>query len=212
MFNAPWVLVVFVALLLAVHAAVTLFDPSGARIVEPYALSSESLARGRWITLVTYCFLHADWIHVGLNSAFGLAFGAGTARLFGPSLRGALAFLGFFLTCGALAGLGYAALPHAGPWALVGASGGVSGFMGATARMLDHYGRLGPPWGRGFFGMAASWVIVNLLVAFTPLGQAFAESGQIAWEAHLIGFFAGAILVGLFVRAAGVKPDHAIAL
>jgi membrane associated rhomboid family serine protease len=166
------------------------------------------LAKGQWVTLATFNFLHADWLHVGMNSAFALAFGAGPARLFGPGVRASLVFLAFFLVCGALSGLGYAMLPQSGPWALVGASGAVSGLMGATARLIGGHG-LGPPWGRAFFSMAGSWVVINLLIGFTPLGQAFAESGQIAWEAHLIGFAVGAALVGIFARLAGWRPESA---
>jgi membrane associated rhomboid family serine protease len=196
-------LIAIAAVLLVCHAAVSFIDPDGSRIVERYALTSDSLREGRWITLVTFNFLHGSWLHVGLNSAFALAFGAAPARLFGRDLRGGLTFVAFFLTCGVLSGLGYALLPHSGPWAAVGASGAVSGLTGATARMLTPGGRLGPPWGRNFIGMTLTWTVMNVILGLTPVGTMYSEGLPIAWEAHLVGYAVGAALVGLFWRLSG---------
>jgi membrane associated rhomboid family serine protease len=173
------------------------------RVLADYALTGQGLAARRWAPLFTYMLLHGSWAHVLLNCAFLLAFGAAPARLFGRSWRGSLVFLAFFVTCGVASGLGYAAIQPDHNWAVVGASGAVAGLMGATARMLTPGGRLGPPWGRGFVAMAISWVGLNALFAIGGLGEVLSGGLPVAWQAHIIGFFVGAALVGLFWGLAG---------
>jgi membrane associated rhomboid family serine protease len=76
--------------------------------------------------------------------------------------------------------------------------------MGAASRVLDRQ-RL-PPWARAgarlapftsptVISMAIAWLVLNLMVAvfgFSPgMGAA-----AVAWEAHLVGYAAGLLLVG----------------
>jgi membrane associated rhomboid family serine protease len=203
LFRAPAAVLFLVTLLIGVHAALALSPVSEGRVLAEYALTGQSLGARRWVPLFTYMLLHGSWAHVLLNSAFLLAFGAAPARLFGRDLRGSAVFLGFFLICGVAAGLGYAVIQPDRSWAVVGASGAVAGLMGATARMLNPGGRLGPPWGRGFAVMAISWVALNGLLAFGGPAELLSGGVPVAWQAHIIGFFVGAALVGLFWGLAG---------
>lgn len=203
LFRAPLVVLLVCAALVGVHAALWFGHVPASEVLAPYALTGQAMTERRWIPLFTHIFLHAGWTHVLMNAGFALAFGAAPAQLFGRTLRGALVFLGFFLACGAIAGLGYAAIQPDRDWAVIGASGAVAGLMGATSRMLNPGGRLGPPWGRGFASMTVSWVALNALLGFTGIGASLSGGLQIAWQLHIIGYFAGVGLVGLFWGLAG---------
>ncbi|HEX6859770.1 MAG TPA: rhomboid family intramembrane serine protease [Caulobacteraceae bacterium] len=196
MFNAPWP-----ALLLAVSILVLFFFQSrlpeaawAAYVLKP----AEVMQGGRWEELVTPLFLHGNWAHALMNAVAALAFGAPVARLLG--LRGgALVFFVFYLVCGVLSSLGYVLANPAEVIPVVGASGAVSGLMGAASRLVDRHGRLGPLISRTTVGMAAAWVIVNLLVGYVPIMPG-AEGAGIAWQAHVAGYFAGLLLIGPLAR------------
>ncbi len=195
MFNAPWQAVAIAGVILASYGAQTFLPDQG----QAYALYPADVVAGRPWGLLTSLFLHGGWPHALMNAAFGLAFGAPVARLFGRNPAEVLAFFIFYLLCGVLAGLCFVALHATGTNAVVGASGAVAGLMGAAARLMEHPGRLGSPFSRSALSMAAGWVIVNLLIAAT--GMAPGSGGApIAWEAHLGGFAAGLLLVGPFAR------------
>lgn len=200
-FNAPWQAVAVVVLIVGGYAIQTLF-PSDA-ILAAYAFSPANLAPGRWETIITSIFLHGSWSHAMMNGAFALAFSAPLARLFGPKLEGALLFFAFYVLAGVLANLGYAAVHPGGQGLVVGASGAVSGLMGAASRLMGGTRTPGPMLSRNVLGMGGGWVVINLLIAvfggrFLPGGG----SAGVAWEAHIAGFLAGVLLIGVFARLA----------
>ena len=80
---------------------------------------------------VTHIFVHGDLMHLILNSAWLLPFGSSVARRVG-SVR----FLLFFLLCGIGGALSYAVLSPNPLSMMVGASGAISGLMGAAFRFL----------------------------------------------------------------------------
>lgn len=208
--KVPWPVVSLIATLIAAHAARTWLrvDPDN------FALTDNDLATGRWSGLVTHLFIHASWPHVLMNSVFILAFGAPVARFLRPTARGGPMFWLFFLACGILAGVGFAALAMAlskvglasSDWALVGASGAASGLMGAAARLIEGRGRLGPLGGRTVVGMSLAWILVNVVLGVTGLTPGTAGA-PVAWEAHIVGFFAGLLLISPFSRLAGVHAE-----
>ena len=142
-----------------------------------------------------------------MNSLFILAFGTPVARWMGGGL-GPLVFFIFFMICGVTAALGYAAwqdqlLGRFGgtQWALVGASGAASGLMGAAARLMEGAGRLGPITGRRVVGMTVSWIAINLVLGLSGLTPG-AQGVPVAWEAHIVGYFAGLLFIGVAGRLA----------
>ena len=213
--NLPWPVGVLILALILAHAA-RVFTGGDA---DRFALTSADLETGRFGGLVTYQFVHGSWTHVLMNAAFILAFGAPVAGFLGRGVRGALAFVGFFLACGVIAAAAYglmsAVLGAAGmvqqPWALVGASGAASGLMAAAARLIEGRGRLGSVLGRTVWGMTVSWIVVNLVLGLSGLTPG-AEGVPVAWQAHIFGYFAGLLLIGPFGWIAGVRSDHAKAL
>ena len=204
-FNAPWQAVAVVSLILGGYAIQTLFPPD--TIVNAYAFAPANLAPGHWETLVTSIFLHGSWSHAMMNAAFGLAFSAPLARLFGSKIEGALLFFAFYVLTGVLANLGFAAVHPGAVVTVVGASGAVSGLMGGASRLMNERGRPGPIFSRTVLGMGAGWVVINLLIAV--FGGAFlpgSGSAGVAWEAHIAGFVVGVLLIGPFARLAPARP------
>jgi membrane associated rhomboid family serine protease len=158
----------------------------------------------------TYAFLHGGFAHLAINIVWLAAFGSPLARRLG-----AVRFVSFWAVTGvAAAGLHYALHPlDQAP--LIGASGAISGMMGAAARFGFHIRRL--PGGGTFVGrplpvgavvrmrgvavFLAVWMVVNLLTGLA--GSLPGTAGSIAWEAHIGGFLAGFFGIGAFMPRRG---------
>lgn len=200
MFNVPWPALAL-ALIIVVGYAIQSRLPD--IDIEPYVFSPAALARGEWWTAVTSIFLHGNWPHALSNAAFVVAFGTPAARYFGSRGFGVVLFFVFYLVCGALAALGFAAVHPSSTEAMVGASGAASGLVAVSARLVAGRGRLGSIFAPFVLTMGAAWLFVNLLVAGV---MAFGANGLIpgaggagvAWEAHLAGFLAGLLLSSPF--------------
>lgn len=162
-------------------------------------------------SFVTHQFVHGDLAHLLINSAWLLAFGTPVARR-----TGAVRFLAFFLLAGIAGALLYLALNGSIPILVVGASGAISGLMGAAFRFLfrsmEEAGPLGLAAARStplmplaetltdrrILMAVAGWTVLNVLLAWGAAG--LTEAAGIAWEAHLGGFYAGLLLYGFFDR------------
>lgn len=192
-FNAPWPVMVLVGAILGAFALQSLapLEATAGR----FGFSPARFAAGERAGLVTALFVHGGWAHALMNAAGLLAFGAPVARLFGPRAAGVLAFFAFYLVCGAFSSWTYALLHPGLETILVGASGAVSGLMGAASRLIAGRGRLGPFFSTPVIGMGVAWVAINLLVAVVGFAPG-AGDAAVAWEAHLTGYAAGLLLVG----------------
>lgn len=207
--NAPPVVLWLIGLMLAFHAA-RVFAPGAwpddmllryALVPERYA---DAFSSGAWslrdlfdlsVPFVGYLFLHGDFTHVGVNSLWLLAFGPIVARRLGTAK-----FLIFFLICGVVAALTHLAVYWGDPMPVVGASGAVSGLMGAGMRIF--YGNmlgkpLAPLNSRPIIGFSLVWIIGNVITGIFRIGVADGVS-LVAWVAHLGGYFAGLIVIGWF--------------
>jgi membrane associated rhomboid family serine protease len=166
---------------------------------------------------VTHIFVHGDTAHLLINSAWLLAFGSPVARR-----TDAVRFLAFFLLCGVAGALFYLAVNGRALMLVVGASGAISGLMGAAFRFLFSGLESGGPLRLALAGSTpltplaktlrdrriltaiAGWTLLNILLAWGAVG--LVEAAGIAWEAHLGGFYAGLLLYGLFDRPPAVDP------
>jgi membrane associated rhomboid family serine protease len=86
-----------------------------------------------WANLVTYAFLHADWLHLLTNMLF--------LWVFGDNIEDALGhfkYLLFYIACAVLAALAHLLFNLDGNGPLVGASGAVAGVMGAYIVLFPH--------------------------------------------------------------------------
>jgi membrane associated rhomboid family serine protease len=200
MFNVPWPVLALALVIIGGYAIQSRFPDTS---LEPYVFSPAALAEGRWWTPATCLFLHGGWLHALSNAAFVLAFGSPVARFFGTRGWGAVLFFIFYLLCGVLASMGFAAVHPHGQQAMIGASGAASGLVGVAARLVAGRGRLGPIFAPFVLTMGASWLFVNLVVAgvmavgATSLIPGTGGAG-VAWEAHLAGFVAGVLMISPF--------------
>ncbi|MFI4934064.1 MAG: rhomboid family intramembrane serine protease [Caulobacterales bacterium] len=200
--NAPWTILTLCLGLVALYVAQGLLLSDSQ--VKQLALSPATLRAGDWQGLFTSLFLHGSWPHVLMNSVAVLAFGPPVARLMGTGARGAPTFALFYLTCGVIAGLGYVVLNLNDAQPLVGASGAISGLLGAASRLIQGRGRIGPIFGSTVLGMGAAWIIVNVILGVSGLTPG-ANGMTVAWQAHVVGYIAGVLLIGPFARLAGAQ-------
>jgi len=140
------------------------------------------------ISPLSYIFLHGNWMHLIMNAAMLMAFGAGVEQW-----MGAKKFFLFFIICGVLSVVVETFIHPFSGQPVIGASGALSGLFAAVLILLQSQGRL--PTGRyGVWPFAAAWIGISIL--FGLVGGEMA-GGQIAWAAHLGGFIAGFALLRL---------------
>ncbi|MER9407219.1 rhomboid family intramembrane serine protease [Mesorhizobium caraganae] len=146
----------------------------------------------------TYAFMHGGLAHIAINMVALAAFGSPLANRLGW-----LWFALFFAVTGLAAVVLFWAVHPYGEAPLVGASGAISGMMGAAARFGFRTDRssgraafAGPVLPiaivlrmRGVANFLGAWMIINLVTGLYGLG--LGEPGQIAWEAHIGGLVAG---------------------
>lgn len=168
---------------------------SGDYILEVYAFTSP----------LTYSLLHGGWSHLIINMVWLAAFGTPLANRLGI-----IRFILFWMAATLGAVVLHYALHSGEDIPLVGASGAISGMMGAAARFgfridrsLGHGRFAGRPLSiieslssRTVLAFLIVWFVVNLIAGLGLLTPG--EIGAVAWEAHVGGFLVGFLLIGLF--------------
>lgn len=160
------------------------------------------------VPFVGYVFLHGDFGHVAINCLWLLAFGPIVARRWGPGL-----FLTVFFLCAIAAAFAHLATNWGSDNPVIGASGAISGLMGAGIRMLrgriwiegEPFPRLAPLFSGQIIVFTLFWLLANVLAGYTGIGM----DGQIrliAWQAHIGGFVAGLLLATPFDALARRRP------
>ena len=167
----------------------------GAQDLPYWAASAANLASGRYETLLTALLLHDSWTQALMNAVMGVAFATPVARLLGSGTRGVIIFALYYTVCGALANFGVLLLHPNSTFIVIGTSGAISGLAAGAARIVSGQGQVGPILSPFVIGLGAAWVILNLLAAVLAASQG--AVGEIPWEAPLIGFLAGLILIPL---------------
>lgn len=222
MLNAPASIVWVIGLLVAIHAGLDLLDENRrawwkltlafipSRYSERAFPFTDDIDGAALWSFVTHQFIHADWPHVGLNCAWLLAFGGVVAKRIGM-----LRFATLGLTSGIAGAVLFLLFQWGEPTPMAGASGAVSGLMGAAFRFFFvatdasgvHAARnvservprmslratLSDPRIRLF---VAIWLFLNFASALAA--PYLTDAGGIAWEAHLGGFAFGLFMFGLF--------------
>ena len=228
-FNVPSVIVALLAALALIHAVrvYVLNDQQAMEFLLTFAfipsrydtsaVLGNALPGGfgaeLW-TFVTYAFIHADWVHYGVNALWLLPFGSAVARRFG-----AVRFLLFFAVTAA-AGAALHLATHAGEdMPVVGASAAISGTMAAAMRFAFQHGgplsfhRSGTDTDFRVPAIPLSgilrdprvilfvvvWFGINALFGLGSLPLPGAGPNQVvAWQAHIGGFVAGLALFWWF--------------
>ena len=150
-----------------------------------------------YATLITSMFLHGGWMHLIGNMLYLWVFGNNIEDVMGHA-KYAL----FYLTCGILAALSHALTDPSSPVPMVGASGAISGVLGAYVLLFPRARVLVLMPGLGLTRVAAGfvlgmWFVMQLLSGGMSIGR---EGGGVAFFAHIGGFIAGMALIGLFKR------------
>ncbi len=151
------------------------------------------------LTVVTSMFLHGSWMHLIGNMLYLWIFGDNVEDAMGHAR-----FLMFYLLCGVVAALSQA-LPEPGSTLpMVGASGAISGVLGAYV-LLYPRARVLVLIPIGFILQLVRWpasVVLLLWFALQFVNTLLAapNAGGVAFRAHVGGFIAGMMLVGLFKR------------
>lgn len=170
-----------------------------------WGTSAEALKIGRWDTLFTHMFVHANAIHLAFNLSGMAAFAYPVAKVFPKSPPGRLLFFALYLISGLAGGLTFVAINPDGSAPVVGASGAICGLWGAATALYTRGALPGallkPPARRQVIAFIAMNLILVGLV-FVATGLAGGPIGGVAWEAHLGGFIVGLILARPFAGSA----------
>lgn len=156
-----------------------------------------------WHTLVTSLFLHGGWFHLIGNMWFLWVFGNNIEDSMGHGR-----FVAFYLLCGVLAALIQVVVEPSSAVPMVGASGAISGIMGAylllyprvKVHTLVFLGFFVTTWALPAWAMLIYWALLQLLGGLPTLGGG-ASQGGVAFFAHIGGFFVGLAAIKLFTKA-----------
>lgn len=196
--HAPASVLWLIGVLVAVHL-LAMYGPLPDSFWEALAFVPARLTEGgglsAYVPLISHMFLHGGYLHLTMNCLWLLAFGPIVARRYGAGL-----FLALFFAAGIAGALTHLAFNWGSPVAVIGASGGVSGLMGAGFRMIRWPGVESSKWlvplfARPILVFSAVWLGTNLVFGMIGLG-----GQEIAWEAHMGGYFFGLIAISLVDR------------
>jgi membrane associated rhomboid family serine protease len=144
------------------------------------------------VTILTSMFLHGGLFHIAGNMLYLWIFGNNVEDTLGHGR-----FLAFYLLSGAAAALAQTAVGPTSRVPMIGASGAVSGVLGAYL-LLFPYASVLTLITFGFFIrivrvpamiVLGFWIVVQLLNGLITFGAS--DRGGVAWFAHIGGFFAG---------------------
>lgn|SRR5574341_207077 len=162
------------------------------------ALPPEIAGFPAYATLLTSMFMHGGWMHLIGNMLYLWIFGNNI-----EDVMGHVRFVLFYVLCGVLAAFSHALTDPTSTVPMVGASGAISGVLGAYLLLfpkaqvlvfipIGFASRLMyvPAW-----VVLGLWFVLQLLSGGMSLGR---QGGGVAFFAHIGGFLAGMALIGLF--------------
>jgi len=165
---------------------------------------------GALMPLFTCMFLHGGWLHIIGNMWFLWIFGGNV-----ENRLGSLGYLVFYLVCGISSGLMQTIFSWGSHLPSIGASGAISGILGAyivffpSSRILT----LVPlfilwfTWQIPALVFIGLWFLVQFMSGIGALSDPRAASlGGVAWWAHVGGFLTGMLL------ARAIKPAERSAI
>jgi len=162
------------------------------------------------ISLLTSMFLHGGWFHIFGNMLFLLVFGDNIEAVLGKVL-----YPLFYLGGGIVGSIVHVAVGAGSNIPSIGASGAVAAVLGAYIVMFPR-SRIRVLIVLGFFPWVTRvaalifvgvWFLMQFLNGVASLGPATAQTGGVAYWAHVGGFVAG-VLVG-FIGRSRVPEDFA---
>ncbi len=161
-------------------------------------LPPELMSLPAYGTLFSSMFLHGGWMHLIGNMLYLWIFGNNIEDVMGHGK-----FIIFYGACGVVAALSHALIDPQSTIPMVGASGAISGVLGAYL-LLYPRAQVLVLIPIGFFSqmihvpaaiVLGLWFVMQLLSGGMSLGH---EGGGVAFFAHIGGFIAGMALIGFF--------------
>jgi membrane associated rhomboid family serine protease len=162
-------------------------------------------AKQPWLSSLTTIFLHGGWLHLLGNMLFLWVFGNNVEDRFGR-----LAFLLFYLAVGVVSTYAYAFTRPDAAEPLVGASGAVSGVLGAYLLLFPRARVLGLVSFLFFLPLRLpAWLMLGfyfVLQAVYAYGVGLTGAGSVAYLVHVVGFALGVAAVALLGRQLRPPP------
>ncbi len=204
----PFFTILLIIANVAVFAYQVSLGPANMKpFVEKMAVVPDEITRGfalsEYTTLLTSLFLHGGPLHLIFNMLFLWIFGNNIEDALGH-----LPFIFFYLLCGITASVAHIVLHASSNVPVIGASGAISGVLGAylilypRARVLAAVPIL-------FFirivrvpaaFLLIVWIALQVIYGLPSLRSSDAQGGAgVAWFAHIGGFAAGIALLPLFL-------------
>lgn len=154
-------------------------------------------------TLFTSMFMHAGWVHLGGNMLYLWIFGDNVEDRFGHAK-----FTGFYLLCGLAATFAQLAFSQGSDIPNLGASGAIAGVLGAYI-LLFPQGKVRVLQGQQVIQVPALvaigiWIVLQFFSGVASISDT-AQTGGVAYMAHIGGFVAGFALTFL-LRGSRVVP------
>jgi membrane associated rhomboid family serine protease len=153
---------------------------------------------GDFVTILSSMFMHGGWLHLGGNMLYLWIFGDNVEDRFGH-----LRFLAFYLVCGAAATFAQLVFTTGSSLPNLGASGAIAGVLGAyllffpqrrVTVLVGYWGIMEMP----AIIVIGLWFVLQLFLGIGSIGAA-ADTGGVAFMAHVGGFIAGYVLA-FFLR------------
>ena len=150
---------------------------------------------GDFLTLFTSMFMHAGWVHLGGNMLYLWIFGDNVEDRFGH-----IQFAIFYLLCGLAATFAQLAFSMGSNVPNLGASGAVAGVLGAYILMFPQQrvrvliGRVVTPVSAII--VSGLWIVLQFFSGIGSIANT-ADTGGVAYMAHIGGFIAGFVLTFL---------------
>jgi len=156
---------------------------------------------GDFLTLFTAMFMHAGWVHLGGNMLYLWIFGDNVEDRFGH-----IKFTIFYLLCGLAATFAQLAFSAGSNVPNLGASGAIAGVLGAYI-LLFPQGKVRVLQGQQVIQVSALiviglWIVLQFFSGIGSIANT-AETGGVAYMAHIGGFIAGFVLTFLFRGSRG---------
>lgn len=161
----------------------------------------------QFISFFSFMFLHGGWLHL-IGNMWSL-------YIFGDNVEdhlGSLKYLLFYILCGLVSGISHFLFNYTDNIPVVGASGAIAGIMGAYfvlypgAKILTLIPIIIIPW----FIEIPAFIFLGIWFFIQLINAAGTDVSGIAWWAHVSGFAAGALFVGLFGKLPSVGLSQRI--
>ena len=148
------------------------------------------------VTLLSSMFMHAGWLHLGGNMLYLWIFGDNVEDRFGH-----ITFAIFYVLCGLGATLAQLAFSVGSQVPNLGASGAIAGVLGAYI-LLFPQGKVRVLQGQQVIQVPALivigiWIVLQFFSGIGSIADT-AQTGGVAYIAHVGGFLAGFVLTFLF--------------